>query len=188
MTHFSDTLTPFSPLSPLGMLFGEYLTPSPNKYEIVRLSDAKGVSDIVALGKKMHKEHKPDEPFDWDVCIEFASRVAADDTGSTAAWILYRYGLPIGFIVGNLSKRFSTSGVDANHSLWYVIPSARRYGKAAVLLWKTFEQWAHDNKARSINSTVSLHNAADMDRRVKLIKKLGYRVDGYMLTKELEHG
>lgn len=90
---------------------------------------------------------------------------------------------PIGMMVGFVTEDWFGHDKVASDYTFYVKPE-HRGGRAAVMLLKTFEQWAREQGAVEIMPGVStlIHEG----KTQRFYEKLGYRFTGVLLSKKVE--
>jgi GNAT superfamily N-acetyltransferase len=88
----------------------------------------------------------------------------------------------VGFIWGHLSPQLYTPDTQLVDVLTYIRPEYRNDGHSTPL-FKAYEQWGKDRGAKSIQlSTVARKG---MKHAVNVYEHLGYKVTGYITSKEV---
>jgi len=87
----------------------------------------------------------------------------------------------IGFMFAVISETFFNTSREVYDQGWYVTPE-QRGGRAAIMLVNDLERWGQEQGVYKFN--LSQSSAVDINRTMKLMAHLGYRVTGYNAIKE----
>lgn len=138
-------------------------------------------SIILKLGAELHQESQfRDEPFNQGKCIALLeSTITNPERRFIAFDSEYR-----GFILMGINEHFfSDVKIAADFSL-FIVPEARG-GSLVVRLIDAATEWATANGAKDI--TIRHNTGIKTESALRLFKKLGFDLDGYIFTKEIEN-
>lgn len=137
---------------------------------------------VVQLGREMHDEVAPDEPFDdLEVTANLFMVVGDTQRSSINVWIVKSDDMVVGFGVGVLAKPLYTKVPNASLVLWYIKPDYRKT-LAAFEILHNFEHWARLNGVYRIE--VGAHrldpkiNSEEADKINKMFKRRGFKRAG----------
>lgn len=155
---------------------------------MIRPMTADDIPAIVALGRAMHAESPRYRRMNFNP-DKVASRVRGMVTGTLTtaapggAFVAIKDGKIIGMIGGFVAETFFGDDKVASDYAFYITPSERRKGRAAVELVRAFERWADAQGVVDIVPGVSTMIETQSTRR--LFEKLGYEHYGEMMIKRV---
>lgn len=155
---------------------------------MIRPATVEDIQVIVELGRAMHAESPRYRRLNYNP-DKVASRVRNMVTGTLTtpaaggAFVAVKDGKIIGMIGGYVAETFFGDDTVASDFAFYITPSERRKGRAAVELVRAFEDWAIPQGVADIVPGVSTMIETQSTRR--LFEKLGYEHYGEMMIKRV---
>jgi GNAT superfamily N-acetyltransferase len=137
---------------------------------------------LVAMGGRMHAESPRYSRYPYQP--ERIRRAVGLMLASPACFVLIaeRDGAPAGFFGGMLSEHPFSGHFYAGDAAVYVTPECRGMSILPRML-RAFERWADDVGAEEV--TLGVSTEVQTERTARLYSRLGYRLSGGILAKEL---
>jgi GNAT superfamily N-acetyltransferase len=145
------------------------------------------IPTLVELGRRLHDEspHFVRYEYSSEKVAALARRLIVGESLLSpppgGVLVAELEGRIVGMIVGLVIEHFFGSSRFATDLTFYVAPE-HRGGSTAVRLIRAFEEWARENGAQYFVPGTSTE--IQPERTLELYKHLGYRLSGYVMTKE----
>lgn len=153
------------------------------QWSIHELRSVEDIVDGVILCTKFFAERYPNKLFNRNSALSHISLVANTDHTYENAFLVYHHDQPVGFLYATISEEFGLFDKSAWVHMWYVDPDYRS-ARPSMLLIAAFEDWARQQGAARVYSTVVLDNSTDVEMITQLLMRMGYNHTGNYLVKE----
>jgi hypothetical protein len=104
-------------------------------------------------------------------------------------WVAYNTtdNKPVGYLVATMRQSMFSTRSYAIQEMWYVLPEARK-SMAGLMLLHEFDKWATERNAERIYMQVEHDNDEVLTERIaKLMHSMGYKKQGYICVKVVNH-
>lgn len=147
----------------------------------VRTAVADDIYDLVELGYYMHQESPRYQRLHYsqDKVGALASRLIP--TGGV--FVAERDDMIIGMMAGFVTEHWFSGDLMASDFVLYLMPDERKRGRAAVMLFRAFEQWAIAKGAVDICPSTS--TGVDAEGTARFYEKMGYARTGVSMFKRV---
>lgn len=167
----------------IGVVEGGLITLPPDVAAVTHATPA-DLDAVIAMAKEMHAESPRYRGmrFDENRVRHLFTAVLAKAAAGEACMLLAKDGdSAVGMMVCMVATRFFGDEKYTTDLAVFVKP-ARRGGSALGRLVGTFEQWAIAQGLTDLNLGVS----TEVPAAVRAYEKLGYRLSGHLMVKQLE--
>jgi len=151
--------------------------------EVITADDMLGAEQLF---RAAYDELKPPGEFSMEAIVRHTEYKLADpERMSYNAWIAYREGIPVGFIIGSVSGFYFSFDKQCHLDVWYV-DKKYRGSACAFLLLKRLIQWGALRGA--VRHSLEIIADAHTNRMVKafetMASKLGFRMAGVFFVRD----